>query len=52
MNDQQVEKVFKMLMSAKFVYWYENEFLEFVEGQENAKTKEEILKDLKRMLGE
>ena len=46
------EKVFEMLMSAKFAYWYENEFLDFVEGEENALSKEQILADIKQMLGE
>ena len=37
------EKVFEMLMSAKFERWYENEFMDFVEGEKGAPSKERIL---------
>ena len=29
MNKEQIEKVFEMLMSARFERWYENEFMDF-----------------------
>lgn len=44
------EKIYQMLMGAQFENWYENEFMDHVEGEEGAKSKEEILEDIKRML--
>jgi hypothetical protein len=50
MNKEQIEKVLEMLMSAKFERWYENEFMDFVEGVELPPSKKEILQDLENML--
>ena len=44
------EKVLEMLMGAKFERWYENDFMDYVEGEADAKCKEEILADLEKML--
>ena len=44
------EKIYQMLMGASFETWYENEFMDHVEGEEGAKSKEEIIEDIKRML--
>ena len=53
MNDQQVEKVFEMLMGSKFVSWYENEFMDWVEGSGDlVEGQKQLLADLKKMLGE
>lgn len=45
------ELVYQMLMGAAFEKWFEKTFMDHVEGEEGAKSKEEILQDLDRMLG-
>ena len=35
-------KVFDMLTSQSFVNWYENEFMDFVTGEEDCPTEEDI----------
>ena len=44
------EKILELLMGAKFERWYENDFMDYVEGEANSKCKEEILADLEKML--
>lgn len=46
------EKVLEMLMSAQFDWWYQNQFMDFVEGSENPPTEEEILAGIRSMLKE
>ena len=45
------EKVFDMLMSDAFEIWYESEFMDFVEGEKGAPSKERILGFIKAHLG-
>ena len=44
--------VFNLLMSRPFERWYENEFMDFVEGAEGAPSMQEILQWLKKHLPE
>jgi len=44
------EKIYDMLMGHTFEEWYKNEFEDHVSGEEKAKSKEEIIKDIKSML--
>ena len=44
--------VFDLLMSREFELWYELEFQDFVTGEPDAPTKEEILQWLKQRLPE
>jgi hypothetical protein len=43
-------KVFDMLFSNDFKIWYKKDFADFISGEEKAKSKEEILKDIENML--
>ena len=45
------EKILDMLMSARFDRWYNGDFADFVEGEENAKSREEILEFIKCSIG-
>lgn len=40
-------KILEVLSSHKFESWYEKDFLDYVQGEVDAKSKEEILKDIK-----
>ena len=51
MNKELAVKVLDMLNSADFERWYENEYMAFVEGDENAQTGEQILAWLAKRLG-
>lgn len=42
-------RIFNVLSGASFEKWYEKDFIDFIEGVENAKDKATILKDLKDM---
>ena len=44
------EKILDMLMGAQFDRWYNNQFMDFVEGEEGAQSREEILECIKKML--
>ncbi len=44
------KKIYEMLMGSKFEHWYNEDFMDHVEGEEGAKSKEEIIKDLEEML--
>jgi hypothetical protein len=44
------EDVLNMLQSGKFADWYENDFSDYVQDELNAKSRYEILKDIKEML--
>jgi hypothetical protein len=44
-------KILNTLSGADFEQWYENEFMDFIEGKTNAPGKEDILKEIKRMFG-
>ncbi len=48
-NDNKREvalKIYNLLMSASFVEWYRNDFMDHVHGEESCKSSEEIIKDL------
>jgi len=45
-----IQKVYDMLMSQTFVDWCESDFMDYVEGEEECKTKKEIKEDIERML--
>ena len=51
MTEEISVKVLDMLMSGCFERWYENEFMAFVEGDENAPNREQILAWLTKQLG-
>jgi hypothetical protein len=51
MNEEITAKVLNMLMSGGFERWYENDFMAFVEGEENAPAEEQILAWLTKQLG-
>lgn len=46
------ENVYNMLMSQSFRDWYDNRFMAHAMGEEEAPSKEEILKSLKALLKE
>ena len=43
MNEEVAVKVLSMLMSGSFERWYVNDFMDFVEGGENAPNEAQIL---------
>lgn len=45
-----VESAFNMLMSQNFADWYTEQFIPFVEGDEAAPTKTEIMQYLEKRL--
>jgi hypothetical protein len=51
MNEEITAKVLNMLMSGGFERWYENDFMDFVEGEENAPNEAQILTWLSEQLG-
>jgi hypothetical protein len=51
MNEEVAVKVLSMLMSSSFERWYVNDFMDFVEGEENAPTETQILAWLSEQLG-
>jgi hypothetical protein len=51
MNEEITAKVLNMLMSGCFERWYENDFMDFVEGEENAPNEAQILTWLSEQLG-
>lgn len=50
MSQDQLEQVYDMLFGASFEQWYQDDFEAHVCGDEDCKTKEEILEDLKHLL--
>ena len=42
--------VLEMLQSGRFADWYENDFSDYVQGEDNSKSRDEILADIKKML--
>lgn len=40
------EKIYNALMSQKFVDWYTEAFEDHVTGEENCRTKEQIIQDI------
>ena len=48
--EEVAEPILEMLSGAEFEKWYETDFMDYVEGEENAKTKREILYDIARMV--
>lgn len=45
-----VKDVLDLLSSQAFATWYEREFMDYIEGEENAPSKEDILKFLEYKL--
>lgn len=43
------DRIFEGLGSQKFFDWYEKDFANFIQGDENAKSQEEILHDIQRI---
>ena len=41
-----ISSLFDLLTSQSFSEWYEGDFMDFVEGEEACKTKEQIVEDL------
>ncbi|MDD5649665.1 MAG: hypothetical protein PHF86_04495 [Candidatus Nanoarchaeia archaeon] len=39
-----------MLSGHEFEKWYEKDFMDYISGEENAKTEEQILEDIKQLL--
>jgi len=49
-QDQQAAKIFySILMSQDFCDWYDVDFQNHVNGEENCKTREQIIQDLKEI---
>ena len=47
MNKEQLAKIIlNILEKQSFERWYNNDFLDYITGEENAPTKAEILKEL------
>ena len=46
-----VEKIYHMLMSQEFDDWFRGDFMDYVEGDQNAKPKDIIFDDISSMLG-
>ena len=44
------KRVYEMMMGADFERWYENEFMDHVEGEAGCQDKDEILDDIVKML--
>lgn len=44
------ERILYMMTFSDFEEWYKNEFTDFIEGNENAKSKKEMVNDIKDML--
>lgn len=50
-SDEQLEKVYDMIMSQPFAEWYDGPFMDFVVGvSTHPKTKQMILEDIKCLL--
>jgi hypothetical protein len=49
-NTITAESVYNMLFSSAFEEWNEEVFIPHVEGEENRKSKKDIVKDLEEML--
>ena len=45
-----VDNVHDMLTSQSFAKWYEGTFMDYVEGEEDCKSEEEIKEDIKRFI--
>lgn len=45
-----IGKILNMLEGSKFEKWYEKDFIDYISGDKNAKSREEILSDIKSML--
>jgi hypothetical protein len=50
MKNNTTEAIYNVLLSAAFEEWNEEVFIPHVEGEENCKSKEGIVKDLEEML--
>ena len=44
------EQLLMLLESRRFETWYERDFLDYLVGEVEAKTKEEILEDLRSLM--
>jgi hypothetical protein len=52
MTQEQLKKVLAMLESRAFEQWYTLEFRDYIEGVDDAPSKEQILKWLAEKLGD
>lgn len=52
MNEEQLQKILNLLEKQRFADWYNKggRFDDYITGELNAPSKEEILEDLKKML--
>lgn len=48
-EDNKVQSIFDTLTTQRFYDWYMGKFDDWISGEENAPTKEEILKDIKQL---
>lgn len=49
-KQQVCEIIYNMLMSQRFVDWYEDDFTDHVEGEEDCKKIAEIYKDIEEYI--
>jgi hypothetical protein len=49
-NYEKETKILWMLSGHEFEKWYEKDFMDYISGEENAKTEEQILEDIKQLL--
>ena len=47
--DDQAKKMFGVFMGGSFDRWYTKDFTDFIEGEEDAPSQEEIMNEIKRM---
>ena len=43
------QEIFDVLSSSSFERWWDKHFMDFISGEENAKSKEQILADIARI---
>ena len=47
LTDEQVLAIYNILASARFEKWHDGEFMDYIRGEQEAKSKEEILEDIR-----
>ena len=50
MTNDILKKVLRVLETQGFSNWYNNEFEDYISGEDDAKTQEEILDDLANLM--
>jgi hypothetical protein len=43
--------ILSMIQSNEFADWYDIDFMDYIRGEAHAKSRDEVLKDIKEMLG-